>query len=118
MSARAFTFNKRRNGIVTTYTDGIGFFQVVLHSTTVFSKYHDGSMQINSGGWRTATTKTAINRAFELLNIDARLYQVDFKWFLRYDNLRLEFEDNMTFGGSVGEIIRKLGITQVKEFYD
>ena len=110
MSARAFTFTKRRNGIVTTYTDHSSYYEVVLHSTSVFKMYGDGIIELNSGGWRTNTTKTAINRAFDLLNIPARLWQKNFEWYLTYDNMTIEFYDKMTAAGSISRIMKKLNI--------
>jgi hypothetical protein len=114
MSARAFTFNKRRNGIVTTYTDHLNFYEVVLHSTSVFKMYGDGVIELNSGGWRTNTTKTAINRAFDLLEVPARLWQKNFEWYLTYDKMTIEFTDKMTVAGSISKILKKLYILDDK----
>lgn len=40
--------------------DSVG---LVLHSTTVARWYRDGLIVLNSGGWRTVTTKDRMNRA-------------------------------------------------------
>lgn len=112
MSARAFTFAKRRNGIVTTHTDHVGFYEVILHNTTVFTKYHDGSIVLNSGGWRTNTTKTAINRAFDLLDINARIWQKNFNWKLTYEGVTTQFEDGMVVAGAVWKMLRRLSLEQ------
>ena len=111
MSARAYTFQKRRNGIVTTYTDHWCFYQVVLHNTTVFTQHSDRSITLNSGGWRTATTKTAINRAFDLLHIPARVWQKNFEWFVTYDGATFPFEDGMKLAGRLYSFINKLGVS-------
>jgi hypothetical protein len=109
MSARAFTFQKRRNGIVTTNTDHYKFYEVVLHNTTVFVM-NDSLITLNSGGWRTNTTKTAINRAFDLLDIPARLWQKKFEWFVTYDGTTFDFEDGMNLDGRLRSVMKKLDI--------
>lgn len=109
MSARAFTFQKRRNGIVTTNTDHYKFYEVILHNTTVFTMA-DGVVTLNSGGWRTSTTKVAINRAFDLLNVPARLWQKNFEWYVTFDGLTLDFHDGIRLDGRLRSVMSKLGI--------
>lgn len=109
MSARAFTFQKRRNGIVTTHTDHYKFYEVILHNTTVFTM-NDSLITLNSGGWQTSTTKVAINRAFDLLNIPARLWQKNFEWYVTYDGVTIDFEDGLKLDGRLYSVIKKLDI--------
>lgn len=54
--------------------DSIG---VKLHSTYVVIYYANGFIRLNSGGWRTSTTKNRIRHY-----ADVRLYQKDFEWYL------------------------------------
>jgi hypothetical protein len=49
------------------FTGDDGALTVVLHKTAVFKKYPDGIIELNSGGWRTVTTKNRINQAFRAL---------------------------------------------------
>ena len=67
MSARSFDLNKTKkfgNVKITSTPDEI---VVTLHQTdvVVYNK-KNGSIRLNSGGWRTNTTKTAINNALSL----------------------------------------------------
>lgn len=50
---------------------------IKLHQTNVVIIQKDDSVQINSGGWMTSTTKARIN---EFSN--ASIYQKNFEWFL------------------------------------
>lgn len=57
MSARSFVLNKKRQGNITVYHDGLGFYQIVLHKTPVFTKYTDGTIELRTGGWEVALLK-------------------------------------------------------------
>lgn len=48
-----------------------------LHSTDVVIRHPDGSCTLNSGGWRTVTTKERLNRY-----APCRVYQEKFSWFV------------------------------------
>jgi len=50
---------------------------VCYHNTDVVTHHVDSSFNVNSGGFRTATTKSRIN-AFST----ARVYQKNFEWFV------------------------------------
>lgn len=68
MSARSFKLNgKMRQGNITVLNDQ-DVVAVILHNTTVmmFSKKLN-KVKLTSGGWRTPTTKTAINNALRQL---------------------------------------------------
>jgi hypothetical protein len=87
--------------IVRTTDHSIG---VSLHGTVVVAFNADGSVALNSGGYRTATTKARINSA--LRRSLWRVAQVGGKWFLSADeNPRRGhlFADGMTLtlGGEV-----------------
>lgn len=110
MSARSFNLKKRRQGNITVNHDGLGFYEIILHQTSVVTKYNDGSIVLNSGGWMTSTTKTAINRAFDLLGINARVWQRNFVWKLTYEGITTQFEDGMVVAGAVWKMIRRLSI--------
>ena len=40
------------------------------------------TVQLTSGGWRTATTKRTINQALDGLGYSERVTQRDFNWFI------------------------------------
>ena len=58
-----------------------------LHGTAVVRFYPNGLVKLNSGGWRTSTTKDRINKYSPV-----SVYQKNFEWFLRDHT---PFEDNM-----------------------
>lgn len=110
MSARSFVLNKKRQGNITVYHDGLGFYQIVLHSTPVFTRYTDGTIELRSGGWETTTTKTAINRAFDLFDIQGRIWQTKYVWKLTYEGITTNFYDGMQVNGAVWRMLRRLSI--------
>ena len=72
-----------------------GSIDVWLHNTAIITYKSDGSIEINSGGYRTVTTKDRINR---LLPDGCYVYQQDWQWYLvlNGDHGRpVEFRDNM-----------------------
>ena len=64
---------------------------VRLHGTDVVRFYANGLVKLNSGGWRTHTTKQRINKYSPV-----RIFQKNFEWFLSDGR---PFEDNMLVGG-------------------
>jgi hypothetical protein len=58
-----------------------------LHGTSVVRFYPNGLVKLNSGGWRTSTTKDRINKYSPV-----SVYQKNFEWFLRDHT---PFEDNI-----------------------
>lgn len=112
MSARSFSLDKRRQGNITVNRDGMDFFEIVLHRTSVFTKYTDGTIVLSSGGWKTTTTKTAINRAFDLFNIDARVSQSNFQWKLTLNGVTTNFYDRMEINGPVWQMLERLALNK------
>lgn len=66
------------------------YFAVVLHGTTVVRVNADGTYTLNSGGYRTVTTKERIN-CFS----PACLFQKDWAWYVRCDPTR--WQDRVPF---------------------
>lgn len=60
---------------------------IELHGTKVVVFYPNGLVKLNSGGWRTSTTKDRINKYSPV-----RVYQEKYQWFLSDGT---PFEDNM-----------------------
>lgn len=104
-SANSFLGNKQERKlanntlIVRGAEDSIG---VVLHRTTIVRYYPDGRIQLDSGGWRTVTTKQRIN---QLLPYPWRLDQTKYEWHVRdiRSQESFEFEDGMMLGGEATE---------------
>jgi len=60
---------------------------VRLHGTAVVRFYPNGLVKLNSGGWRTSTTKNRINKYSPV-----KVYQKKYEWYLQDG---AEFEDNI-----------------------
>ena len=71
-----------------------------LHFTDVITFKSDGSIILNSGGWKTTTTKDRINTFLKGLSI----YQKNYNWYIvkNYDwNNPISFYDGITFNSSL-----------------
>jgi hypothetical protein len=50
---------------------------------------------LNSGGWRTVTTKARINQASEEFGLGVSVWQKDRNWFVTYKGKTIDFKDEM-----------------------
>lgn len=74
---------------------GIG---VQYHSTVVATYVRSGVVKLDSGGWRTATTKLRMNQfSSQYCHNAFSVYQHKGEWFVHVgrDNQTLPFEDGM-----------------------
>lgn len=72
-----------------------GFTVVRLHSTDVV-KFNNSFIVLNSGGWRTATTKARMNQASQEFGLGFYVYQKDYRWYVKQGNdTAVEFSDGM-----------------------
>jgi hypothetical protein len=82
-------------GTATTFADG----KLVYHNTVVCEALPNGRTRLNSGGWRTATTKKRMNQYAEMMGFSWRVRQIDFDWFIwrvdGHDSPYTEFFDGM-----------------------
>lgn len=88
-------YNQRKIGNNTYLVRGEDSIHVRLHKTNIITFFPDGRVKLNSGGWRTVTTKARIN---EFMSTGWYLQQKNYDWFLqRYDGTqpRAEFEDGI-----------------------
>jgi len=69
----------------TTISQTDGRTVVTYHTTPVVTVDADGTVTLNSGGWRSATTKTRINQAASQLDLRFHVYQRDFQWWVSVD---------------------------------
>ena len=70
----------------------LGKIAVRLHNTDVLTFHPNGDVQINSGGWRTVTTKSRLNR---YLPSPLRVSAKKFVWYLFDGKKEIEFEDGL-----------------------
>jgi len=74
--------------------DGVDIV-VVYHWTNILTFRPDGTVMLNSGGFRTVTTKGNINQYS-----DCYVYQEKHVWYFSYgDADKKEFEDGMEYAG-------------------
>ena len=71
--------------------DPDGVLRVRYHSTNVVTVYPNGRIVLDTGGWRTATTKLRMNQASNELGLGFQVYQQDGKWYVAIDGHILEF---------------------------
>ena len=69
------------------------------HGTTVAEFRKDGSVQVNSGRWRSRTTKDRINQAIRGLGV---VFQKNFEWFM------VDYQRNTTVPFQDGMVVNKL----------
>lgn len=74
------------SGLWTTY--------VQLHNTTVV-KFDRDFITLNSGGWKTTTTKARMNQVSNEYGLGYRVFQKDHEWYVSVGEKTLPFSDNM-----------------------
>ena len=93
---------------------GIGWVhtQVWLYNTLVFDKQNvNNIVTLNTGGWKTMSTKRVINRALQLTYGRTAPYISQRKdvWYVNFeDGSFVEFKDGMVLGGGSGIAIKVL----------
>jgi hypothetical protein len=61
--------------------------RVRYHSTDVVTVNRiSGNVILNTGGWKTVTTKTRMNQTANQFALGFYVFQKDRKWFVRLDN--------------------------------
>lgn len=76
-----------------------GCTEYIYHSTSVAKIFDDGVVVLNSGGYRSNTTKLAMNQALNERGLPFSVYQKKGEWYVRdrrnnedrafYDNMKL-----------------------------
>ena len=72
--------------------DSEGVLRVTYHSTPVVTVYPSGKLVLNTGGYRSNTTKTRMNQASNQLSLGFHVWQKDFDWFVDIDGHTIPFE--------------------------
>ena len=71
-----------------------GMTKVKYHWTDVVAFNHK-TIQLDSNGWRTSTTKTRMNQASNQFGLGYYVRQKDFDWFVEYNGETLPFYDGI-----------------------
>jgi hypothetical protein len=79
------------------YTDSNGDLCVKYHATVVWRRHPDGTVTLDSGGWRTRTTMLRMCQAFRQFGIPLCVQQVKFAWRIGHwdPGHWTDFEDGM-----------------------
>ena len=78
----------------TTIATEKGTTRVTYHQTVVVA-FSDKKIILDSGGWRTATTKTRMNQASVQFGLGFSVFQRRFEWFVDWQGKELPFRDGM-----------------------
>lgn len=74
------------------YTDrNDGFEKVVYHDTEVVA-WNAERIILNTGGWRTMTTRTRMNQAANEFGLGFKVYQKHFDWFVQHNGQDFRFQ--------------------------
>jgi hypothetical protein len=71
-----------------------GEITVRYHSTDVV-KVRGGIITLDSGGWRTNTTKTRMNQASNAFSLGFKVHQKDFDWYVTYNGQDMNYFDGI-----------------------
>ena len=72
------------------FTDDDGFTKVVYHQTPVV-KFNHKKIILNTGGYKTVTTKSRMNQTSNQFKLGFSVYQKDFEWFVTYGSEPIPF---------------------------
>ena len=97
MSARNFNINvrTRKQGVIKVEDLGGGLVAVDYRGTNVVEELDSHLIKLNTNGWYSATTKTAMNRYFSERNLPLSVYQKNFTWYVNQSGKITEYFDNM-----------------------
>lgn len=73
-----------------------GACHYVYHRTAVVIVNSDRTIRLDSGRWRTVTTRTAMNQASNQDELGFRVFQRAGDWFVTWQGRDLPFVDQMT----------------------
>ena len=79
--------------------DGVRAIGIILHSTRIITFYEGGGFMVNSGGWKTVTTKQRLN---QFLPDGWHISQRDYEWTIHGPGVDAEFYDKMAFSSHGG----------------
>ncbi len=89
------TQTQRAEGVATTISAGRWGQTVITYHSTQVVIFSDTHIALQSGGWRTATTKTRMNQASNQFNLGYQVIQRDFEWFVEFGDKTIPFSDGM-----------------------
>lgn len=87
------------SGVATKVIRQPGLLIVRYHSTDVVI-VDRGEITLNTGGWKTATTKNRMNQAAAEFRLNYRVYQMNGNWYVLWNGVEYPFTgDSITLNG-------------------
>lgn len=83
---------KLNNHFTVYHEDGYTCYK---YYNTIICKVNDDECILNSGNWRTNSTKKFINRILNYHNFNVQIFQKNFNWYTKYSNRVCDFIDNI-----------------------
>jgi hypothetical protein len=78
----------------TTVSNSDGFYRCTYHSTDVV-KWNEKQIILDSGGWRTNTTKARMNQCSNQFGLGFNVFQDKGNWFVTLNGKTINFVDNL-----------------------
>lgn len=91
-----FTSNKRSTAVYVDPNDGM--HKCIYHNTCVVCWNVDSgviNLILNSGGYRTVTTKRRMNEVSRCFDLGYSVFQKDHEWYVTYNGKTVPFVDDM-----------------------
>ena len=77
----------------TTISTDDNITSVKYHNTDVV-KFSPNWIVLNSGGYRTYTTKKGMNQTSQVYNLDYKVFKYKFNWYVTYKGKVIEYNNN------------------------
>ena len=77
----------------TTISTDDNITSIKYHNTDVV-KFGPNWIVLNSGGYRSATTKRKMNQTSQVYDLGYKVYQKDYDWFVNYKGNIIEYNNN------------------------
>ena len=87
--------NLNKIGKVATAVIQENFGTKVKYHNTVVVEFDIDQIILNSGGWKTLTTKNRMNQTSNEYNLGFQVFQKDFDWYVDFDGKIIPFKDGM-----------------------
>lgn len=95
-------------GVATSVFASHGTTRVNYRGTTVV-EFDAESIRLNTGGWKTVTTKTRMNQAANQFGLGFSVFAKDFEWWVKIDGSEGQGPDkSWPFTGEVFTIARNV----------
>jgi len=72
-----------------------GKHNVLTYHSTQVVKWNEKEIVLNSGGWKTATTKLRMDQCSNQFNLGYQVSQKDFSWFVIFKGKEIAFVDGI-----------------------